>query len=815
MSEAKKPTVFISYSQDDDSHKADVKNLTDYLRKHGIDIQLDKYHQGEELWDSWMQDRVNDSDYIFVACSESYKRKFECNDSDKSSGVCKEAIKIKDLINKDNEKALARIKILFFDEIIENLIPPRLTRCNRTNCKDQSQLNDLYQIITQQKEKAPKVGNTISKLPSESPFGQEKIVSNPQIETSLPVAKKTDKSTHSKINNLPFYIPYESKGEGAIGIEKKLEEVHTAIRTSKKTTIGQGASFQGIGGLGKTQLAVEYAHHYCDDYAGGIVWLTADQNIENQLIDLAEKSGWVNTDVDVKAKLDIATARYAGLKGALLIYDNVEKVSDIESLFPQSTNHILLTSRNAIQDFTSVPLNTLNEKNSLELLASESGREIKQEELTAAKTLANKFDGLPLALEMAGAYVAHLGLSWNDYLKLFEAKGVGFVDQAQIRGATNHESNISKTLSLNEELLEKTANMKDIVNLLAWGANEAIDKRLMSKMLNLDDIELIEPIHVALKLKIIKKEEDGYVLHRLIRDVWKSQHSLNTDFAEHVASHLADYMQSIQKEFLHIKKLERAAIQALCWKNEVNNPKIQARLLGSSAFPDAYMGRYKEGLIFVEQALPLVETLGDSPELANLYNYKEFFENSLGDAQSARPYCEQALEMRQRLYPEQDHSDVALSLNNMGTVLKPLEDAKSARPYHEQALEMYQRLYPEQDHPDVAMSLDNMGSVLDSLENAQSGRSYYEQALEMYQRLYPEQDHPDVALSLSNTGLSYWDFKFCFKAEKLLAEALAMYLRLKLEPARQQDISIVLKRIKKSIKQQKKAGARKGRFCKD
>lgn len=48
-------------------------------------------------------------------------------------------------------------------------------------------------------------------------------------------------------------------------------------------------------------------------------------------------------------------------------------------------------------------------------------------------------------------------------------------------------------------------NCKNIINLLAWGANEAIDKVLMGKMLNEDEVELIEPISLGVKLKIIKK----------------------------------------------------------------------------------------------------------------------------------------------------------------------------------------------------------------------------------------------------------------------------------------------------------------------
>ncbi len=228
----------------------------------------------------------------------------------------------------------------------------------------------------------------------------------------------------------PFNVPFEAKKEGAIGIEKKLQEVHEALLTTKRTNIGQVASFQGMGGLGKTQLAVEYAHTYKDSY-DGIVWLTIDQDIDEQLIELAEKSKWVNKEVDINVKLSKAQEGYAALENTLLIYDNVENVEEIEPLFPKSsTNHILVTSRSPIQKFTSIPLDTLNEENSIKLLESESQRKIKDDELPDVKMLVTKLEGLPLALEMAGAYVSFLECSWQEYWKLFSTKGISFLEKS-------------------------------------------------------------------------------------------------------------------------------------------------------------------------------------------------------------------------------------------------------------------------------------------------------------------------------------------------------------------------------------------------
>lgn len=853
MSEPKQPRVFISYSWDDEAHKAKVKTLTNYLRGHGIDVELDKYQQGDKLWDDWMQNCINTCDYIFVICSEKYKESFKGSTS-KSTGVYKEAIKIKNLLNKSHDEATLKIKALFFGDINEDHIPEELIRCDWVNCIDQHQLNDLYQKITLQKEKAPELGNLVKELPSESPFSPSPVqATQGQVE---PVMAVNLQNTNSEAP--PFFVPYESKGKGAIGIEDKLKEVHEAITNSKKTSIGQGASFQGIGGLGKTQLAVEYAHRYRDQY-NGVVWITVDQDIDVQLLELAEKSKWVEINVDAKAKMAIAKERYAELNNTLLVFDNVDNYQEIKPLFPKLQNNILITSRSDIQGFPTVPLEILNEENALKLLASESNRKIEEGELASAKTLVEKFDGLPLALEMAGAYVAHLALSWNDYLTLFKKKGLAFIDKADIRGSTNHESNIQTTLSLSDELLEKTDHLKNIINLLAWGANEAVDKALMGKMLGETELELIEPISIALKLKIIKKEDnDSFVLHRLVREVWKTQRRLNSEFAEIVAQCLANYMESIQEEFLHLRKLERAAIQAMIWKDHINRPDIQAALLGSSAFPEYHMGKYKRALTYIDDALRLVSNTDDSQVLADLLNYKGSLTDAVGDAKSAKSFFEEALEMRQRLYPKKDHSDIATSLVNMGNVLGSLGDFKKAKPFYEDALEMrqrlypkkdnlkiansltkmgavlnslgdstkaklfsedalemLQRLYPKQDHPNIASVLTTMGDVLNSLGDTKRAKLFSEDALEMLQRLYPKQDHPNIAYLLNNLGKICFNSKMCLKAQKCVEEALHIFHLLDIEPIKQQALRTSLKRINKSIKMQKKPGARKGRFCKD
>ena len=858
MSKATK--VFISYSHDPGNHKQSVFELSERLRKDGIDCDIDQYINGSppQGWQRWMEQQIEDADFVLVVCTEIYLKRFKGEDRLGGRGVNFEGALISQVLYDDFQLNTKFYPVIPDQGSIDHV--PLILKSSSTYKLDE-EYESIYRILTDQPRAIPRPLGEKKYLPPVQITNSKTLIEGETEQQPAPVKNALTQTISTPLDHKPFYVPYESKGEGAIGIEEILKTVHQTITNSKKTTIGQGASFQGIGGLGKTQLAVEYAHRYRDQYEGGVVWLTVDQNIETQLVDLAEKTKWVNVEVDAKAKMDIAKDRYSKLINTLLIYDNVDNYDEIKSLFPQSSNFILLTSRNEIQQgFKSVPLDTLDEENSLKLLSHESHRDIEENELAAAKELVEKFDGLPLALEMAGAYVDHREISWNAYLELFEAKGLSFVEKSDISisGATNHESNIRNTLSLSDELLEATDNIENIINLLAWGANEAIDQTLMAKMLNESEIELIEPIAIARKLKIIKKEEDGYILHRLVRDVWKEQRPLDSIFAETVAKQLAAYMKSIQDEFLHLRKIDRAALQALEWVEKIENVDIKAQLLGSSAFPDYYMGRYKNGLGYIDHALTLLDQKSDSSTLSNIYTYRGSLTQSLGDYKRAKLYFQHSLEMRHRLYPDQDHPDVANSLNNMGAALKSLGDDKAAKPYYQQAHEMKLRLYPNQDHPNLAASLNNMGFILESLRDFKAAKSYYQQAhemnlrlypgqdhlvvaislnnmghileslgevkavrpyyqqaLEMNLRLYPDQYHPNIAVSINNLGMLFMECKQCLEAQEFLSEALRMYQYLEIEPVRQQSLRETLKRIKRNIKMQKKSGSKNGRYCKD
>lgn len=194
---------------------------------------------------------------------------------------------------------------------------------------------------------------------------------------SQPAAPTADASpANYDPRNPPFHIPFRQKGDQVIGRKQALQEVRAVLTQGRPTAIGQAVAFRGLGGLGKTQLAVEYAYRFKEAYPNGVIWLNADQDIDSQLIDLAEKARWIAPLSEHKIKLDIARQRLRSHSDCLIIFDNVERKDTLAPYLPepQANPHILVTSRNDLPGFTPVPLETLDSELSLTLLIQEAGR---------------------------------------------------------------------------------------------------------------------------------------------------------------------------------------------------------------------------------------------------------------------------------------------------------------------------------------------------------------------------------------------------------------------------------------------------------
>ena len=550
------------------------------------------------------------------------------------------------------------------------------------------------------------------------------------------------------------------------GRADELDQLDAILMHDKPAAVTQAsvgrAAVQGMGGVGKTSLAIEYAHRFRGLYAG-VCWCPAETRtgLLSALASLGITLGAATAEeADVEKAAKAALRRLVELRATwFLVYDNVAAPDAIADLLPSAGARVLITSR--FSDWSEladeVALDVLPLEEAVALLRSRTGRGY-----AGAQTLAEVLGCLPLALDHAAAYCKRTQMRFADY-----AEKVSSLINTAPRGV-GYPRSVATTFDLAITQAVTQCQMAEaLMAYLAQCAPERIPMILVEGAVD-DEAERLQALAALAEVSLVQHHpfEDGapaVTVHRLVQAVARARSEANGSAQDALGRMTARLVAIYPEESYrdpqtwplcaqltpHLLALRAAGPDA------TSDIADWSKLLGLAGGYFLWRAAYSQAEPLLRDALAIREkALGPEHSLtAESLDGLAALLGNLGDIAGARPLFERALAIREKaLGPE--HPDTAQSLNNLAALLEEQRDFAGARPLHERALAIRETaLGPE--HPDTATSLDYLAGLLRNQGDIAGARPLYERALAIREKaLGPE--HPITAISLSSlAGLLY------------------------------------------------------------
>jgi hypothetical protein len=219
------------------------------------------------------------------------------------------------------------------------------------------------------------------------------------------------------------YVPYP-RNPNFTGRSEALAQLEKELRSGLPAAVTQAIS--GLGGVGKTQLAIEYAYRHASSYQ--VIWWIRAESPKTRLADLmalAKRLQLTRVDEsDLSKVASVITQWLDQNSGWLLIFDNVvEGPAELERLLPKAgTGHVLITSQRAAWSARAktVSLDEWTPEESTDYLLRRTGVDDTETNRRAARALADAVQQLPLALEQAAAYIEESKIGIHAYLELYK-----------------------------------------------------------------------------------------------------------------------------------------------------------------------------------------------------------------------------------------------------------------------------------------------------------------------------------------------------------------------------------------------------------
>jgi len=584
------------------------------------------------------------------------------------------------------------------------------------------------------------------------------------------------------------------------GREGLLRQIHDALGSGDRVAV---RALRGMGGVGKTQIAIEYVHRHAAEYQ--IVWWLNAENatlLGEQFAALGAALNCAQAGMPLPLMRQTVHNELRQHGSWLLVFDNAVDPEDITDWLPGGSGHVLITSRTRTWRQVAVPLDVsvLSRAESVTLL----GEWVGGLQETEARLVAEAVGDLPLALAQAAGFMADSGMPVAEYLSLLNERTPEVLDEGR---PTSYPLSLAAVTKIAYDLLrDQDPAAADLAAICAFLAPEPIPADWFTAAAS----ELSAPLRESAadrlawrqllarltQSALARVDPDGLVMHRLTQAILRGHLSRAEDatfrgLAETVVAASGPGDPSLPSRWpawarvlphllvldpagsdnSQLRKIAGDAVWYLSrrgdalaahdlagrlyelWR-DLFGPDDGYTLRAANCLSEALrgMGRYAEARDLDEDVLSRRRRLygDDDPNTFWDANNLAIDLRMVGEYGAARELDEGTLARRRRVLGE-DHPDTLASSGNLVADLYELGESEAARELGEDTLARYRQVLGE-DHPATLTSAGNLAIALYALGEYEAARELGEDTLARRRRVLGE-DHPDTLTSASNLAL--------------------------------------------------------------
>jgi len=588
-----------------------------------------------------------------------------------------------------------------------------------------------------------------------------------------------------------------ARNPGFTGRDDLLAEVREQLLAGDNAVV---QALHGMGGVGKTQLAAEYAHWFAASY-GLAWWINAEQGglIGDQVAALGLALGCVQAGAGTEAVRAAVLAELRHRGRWLLVFDNAEDPADVAPWLPGGGGHVLITSRQRRWDEVAAPVE-------VDVLARAESVAILQARVTVlsgadADKLAAELGDLPLAIAQAAGFMADTGMTAEEFLGLLQTRAGQLL--AQATPGSYPRSLAAATGLIADRLARQDPAAAELASMCAFLAPEPIPESLFTAAVSglpgelaaraADPLAWRQTLAHLTRQSLARIDHRGLQMHRLTQAILRdrltpAQAAATRTYSEALlaASNPGDPPNPVTwprwaRLTPHVLAADLAATDTpalrelaryTCWyliergdthtaHDLANGLRQQWRdRLGEDhehtliaahylAWTLLEMGRHAESRDLNRDTLVCRRrVLGeDHPDTLFTAHNLAIDLRELGEVQAARDLNEDTLERHRRVLGE-DHPDTLRSAAMLAFDLRELGEVQAARDLDHDTLDRRRRVLGP-DHPDTMRSAGFLAIDLRELGEVQAARDLDHDTLDRRRRVLG-QDHPDTLASAAN-----------------------------------------------------------------